>query len=427
MNNYSKIYTFNGGKLCGTVEAPVSKSDLHRLIICSALAFGQKTVIKSYTMSEDILSTITISRALGANIIVNSNNIIVCGITKPNNNITADCNESGSTLRFLLPVISALGVECQFSGKGRLPERPIKILLDEMTKNGAIFSAEQLPFTIKGQLKEGQFFIPGNISSQYISGLLMALPLLKNDSKIVLTSPLESRGYVEMTLRVLDKFGIRIWKPNSNEFHISGGQKYISPKNLSAEGDWSSAAFWLVGGALNGDLTVKNIQQSSLQGDKAICELLKKMGAEISIFDDYVHISTSKLSKIDVNGSQIPDIIPILSIALANANGTSKITNIGRLRIKESDRLSAIANILSTLNIQCDEGKDSLTVFGGSIKGRFLDSYNDHRIAMTIAVASLISEQPIQLTNPDCIKKSYPNFYQEFVRLGGKIDGIDLG
>ncbi len=415
------------GHLSGTVTAPVSKSDLHRLIIASALCCGEKTIIRRYTMNDDIRATATIMEAAGASICFHDDLIEICGIRNLNHCFTADCCESGSTLRFLVPVLSALGVNCRFCGQGRLPQRPITPLITEMKAHGACFSSEMLPFTIGGTLSSGQYTFPGNISSQYITGLLMALPLLSGESRIILSSPLESQGYVNMTLSVLSRFGIIIHVENPQTFVIPGNQHYRSPSEVIAEGDWSNAAFWLCAGALSGPVTVRGVQPNSLQGDKAVCNILEQMGANITYHEDSVTINGGTLHGITIDGSQIPDLIPVLSVVAACADGTTHIINAGRLRIKESDRLSAVCSVLNQLGASVVEESDGLLIHGSKLKGGIVDSYNDHRIAMSAAIASLRCEEPVIIENPNCVNKSYPQFYEEFSRLGGVVHGIQLG
>ena len=415
------------GSLSGKILAPVSKSDLHRLIIAASLCFGEQTIIHRYTMNDDIRATASIMEAAGATIQFHQDSIEIHGMTDLRSAFHADCCESGSTLRFLLPVLSALGADCCFSGKGRLPQRPITPLMNEMKAHGANFSAELLPFHISGRLTSGVYTFPGNISSQYITGLLMALPLCDGDSKILLTSALESQAYVDMTLSVLRRFGITIHVENPQLYTIPGGQRYHSPAELSAEGDWSNAAFWLCAGAISGAVTVHGIQSNSLQGDKAVCDILAQMGAEVRYGTDSVSVHGRKLHGITIDGSQIPDIIPILSVVAACAEGTTHIINAGRLRIKESDRLSAVSNILQKLGASVEEEAEGLVIHGSTLIGGTVDSYNDHRIAMSAAIAALHCQEPVIIENPNCVKKSYPQFYEEFARLGGVVRGIQLG
>lgn len=413
------------GTLSGSVQAPVSKSDLHRLIIAAALCPGDTTVIAPYTLNDDIRATASIMEMAGASIVFEKTHITVRGILQPKQDFCADCRESGSTLRFLVPVLAALNARCRFVGEGRLPQRPITPLREQLEKHDVSFSAENLPFAISGQLRSGVYTFPGNVSSQYITGLLLALPLLPGDSRIVLTSPLESQGYVDMTLSVLQRFGIGIDCPSPLEFSIRGGQSYRSPGRVTAEGDWSNGAFWLAAGALSGPVTVNGLQLSSLQGDKAVCSILEKMGANVRYQGDSITVETGKLQAVTIDGSQIPDIVPILAVVTAFAEGSSHIVNAGRLRIKESDRLTAVAQCLSAIGAQIQEGSDSLTITGKAVlQGGSVDSFGDHRIAMSMAIASLGCENPVRIADPLCVKKSYPGFYEEFSRLGGAVDVI---
>lgn len=420
-------YTVSG-PLRGSVTAPLSKSDLHRLMIAAALCPDECTVIHRYTMNDDIQATASVMEAAGAQITFEENCIRVRGIRNPKQHFVANCKESGSTLRFLTPVLAALGADCDFVGSGRLPQRPMSPLTEEMQQHGVAFSSPSLPFTIHGKLESGRYCFPGNVSSQYISGLLLALPLLDGDSRIVLSSPLESRAYVDMTLSVLRRFQIQIEEVSPLEFHIPGGQHYHSPHEIQAEGDWSNAAFWLCAGALAGPITVQGVQRSSLQGDKAVCTLLEQMGASLEYQQDAILVQPSSLHGIVIDGSQIPDIIPILAITAACAEGDTKIIHAGRLRIKECDRLAAVAEMLQTLGISVEEGLDELLIHGQpQLHGGLLHSYHDHRMAMCAAVASLRCDAPVDIEDPHCVEKSYPRFFDDFMSLGGVVHGIDLG
>ncbi len=415
------------GPISGTIVAPVSKSHLHRLILAAALCPGEETIIHRYTMNDDIRATASIVEAAGAAVEFFKDHIRIKGIENVQKNFIADCCESGSTLRFLMPVMAALGADCSFIGQGRLPERPITPLVEQLKKNGLICSAERLPISISNVLSFGDYTFPGNISSQYITGLLFALPLLPGDSCITLTSPLESQSYVDMTLSALRRFGIEILVENPQKYLIHGGQHYCSPGEIEAEGDWSNAAFWLAAGALQGSVTVTNLQMDSLQGDKAICGILQQMGAELSYRENSATVCGGKLRGVTIDGSQIPDILPILSVVAACAQGSTHIINAGRLRIKESDRLAATAEMLTTLGISVEEAADSLTIHGGRLLGGEVDSYGDHRMAMSAAIASLRCEKPVSIKNPNCVKKSYPQFFEEFSSLGGVVDVQHLG
>ncbi len=420
------IYSVHG-PLSGAVKAPLSKSNLHRLIIASSLCFDEETVIHSYTLNDDIRATASVMEAAGASIAFEADHICIKGIRQLKKDFIADCVESGSTLRFLVPVLSALGANCLFRGQGRLPQRPITPLIEQMEQHGASFDSAALPFSLSAQLKSGTFIFPGNISSQYISGLLFALPLLQGDSQIILTSPLESQAYVEMTLSVLQQFGIKVICENPQTYVIPGGQSYHSPAHLTSEGDWSNAAFWLCAGALNSPVTVDGLQRNSLQGDKAVCDILQQMGAFVQYSNNSVTVLPGTLHGITIDGSQIPDLIPILSVVAACAEGTTHIINSARLRIKESDRLASTAQLLSKLGASVQEESDGLLIHGSALNGGTVDSFNDHRIAMSAAIASLCCKEPVLIENPTCVNKSYPTFYDEFSHLGGNVHVIQLG
>lgn len=415
------------GKLSGTVEAPSSKSDLHRLLLAAALCFGQRCRILGYQANDDIGATASILEAAGACITQEAQGLVLEGFGTLKQDFVADCRESGSTLRFLLPVLGALGLRCSFVGRGRLPQRPLTPLVEELRAHGLILSGDSLPLAISGQLQPGNYTFPGNISSQYITGLLFALPLLPGDSDLRLSSPLESKGYVELTLSVLRRFGIQVEQPSELCYHIPGGQLYRSPGELRAQGDWSGAAFWLVAGALSGPLTVTGLQQDSLQGDRAVCEILSAMGAKISWATGAVTVSPAPLRAVDIDASQIPDLVPPLVVAAAFARGESRIYNAGRLRLKESDRLSAVAKDLGALGASVEEGPDHLLIRGSEkLRGGVAESFGDHRLAMAMAIASLGCKEPVTILDPGCVKKSYPAFYQDFEQLGGVVHGFHL-
>jgi len=378
--------------LIGAVEAISSKSDAHRLLIAAALA-DRPVHIEINTLSKDILATQQCLKALG------------------DPNPVPDCGESGTTLRFLLPVAAALGVPATFIGQGRLPERPLGPLVQALQDHGCTLSDDRLPLTIGGKLQSGNYELAGNISSQFISGLLFALPLCAGDSEIALTTPLESAAYVGMTLRTLARFGVRI-DEIANGWSIPGGQVYTSTEDvIRAEGDWSNAAFFLAAGALGGSIQYTGLDPDSLQGDRAIADILRDYGAQRKPFSADV--------------SQIPDMAPVLSVLGACAVGETRIYNAARLRLKESDRLLAICNMLTALGVDVTEGEDSLVIRGtGQIQGGTAQSAGDHRIAMAAAVAACAADGPVTILGAEAVEKSYPSFWEEYKRLGGIIHVI---
>lgn len=410
----------------GTVNVPPSKSDVHRAIICAAMANGVSR-ISPVALSNDIKATIGCIKALGADAVLENNVLTVDG-TNMYKNKTAllDCGESGSTLRFFIPIAAVGNVNATFVGKGKLPQRPIGIFTEALPKAGTTCETEGgLPLEINGQLKSGIFEIPGNVSSQFITGLLLALPILEGDSEIVLTSPLESVGYIAMTIRTMKQFGVNIDTTESG-WHIKGGQTYKSC-NYTTDGDWSQAAFFMVLGAVSGKVTVKGVAKDSTQGDKKCAEILARFGAKVTQLDNEVTVEKGELKAITIDASQIPDLVPVLSVCAAFAEGTTKIINAERLRIKECDRLKATAELLNNLGGKVKELSDGLEITGvSSLKGGNVNGYNDHRIVMSAAVCAARSDEDITATFAMSINKSYPDFYIDYNSIGGKANVLDL-
>ena len=410
----------------GTVNVPPSKSDVHRAIICAAMANGVSR-ISPVALSNDIKATIGCIKALGADAVLENNVLTVDG-TNMYKNKTAllDCGESGSTLRFFIPIAAVGNINATFVGKGKLPQRPIGIFTEALPKAGTVCKTEGgLPLEIKGQLKSGIFEIPGNVSSQFITGLLLALPILESDSEIVLTSPLESVGYIAMTIRTMKQFGVNI-QATEKGWHIKGGQSYKTC-DYTTDGDWSQAAFFMVLGAVSGKVTVKGVAKDSTQGDKKCTEILARFGAKVTQLDNEVTVEKGKLKAITIDASQIPDLVPVLSVCAAFAEGTTKIINAERLRIKECDRLKATAELLNNLGGKVKELSDGLEITGvSSLKGGNVNGYNDHRIVMSAAVCAARSDEDITATFAMSINKSYPDVYIDYNSIGGKANVLDL-
>lgn len=499
-----KVYP---GKLKGTVAVPPSKSMAHRALICASLAEGRSKV-SGISDSKDMEATIGCMRALGAKIERSEDRrtVVIDGIRRSAAGKDAaglhkstdetcvgcegvgggeqaavlDCNESGSTLRFVVPIAAALGAYALFEGRGKLPQRPMTPLADEMKKKGVEFlpdGRDSLPFEIQGQLQPGVYEIPGNISSQYISGLIFALPLLSEDSEIRVKGKLESVGYIALTLRMVRDFGIEI-EETADGFKIPGNQAYHAA-DVTVEGDYSQAAFWLTAAACGSELTVTGLREDSAQGDREAIDILEKFGADVERKFPSVVISAPKrdssgdaegiaqpdgrgdadkimlsgggasaeivssgggaegipasdsgdaellLTALEADGGDIPDVIPVLSVAAACARGTSRFYNVSRLRIKECDRLSAMADCLARLGAKTQEEEEELIVTGGKLAGGCeVSGYNDHRIVMSMAVAALSCEEPVIIRGAEAISKSYPDFFDEFRRLGGRADVI---
>lgn len=408
--------------ISGTVKAIPSKSFAHRQLICSALA-DKKTEIECSSLSEDIEATMRCLSSLGASIEYKDGIISVTPIGEPISDAILDCGESGSTYRFLAPVVAALGVKASFLLRGRLSKRPMEPLWEVLENHGITISGkgkEEVFFS--GRLSGGIFKIEGDISSQYISGLLMALPLLEEDGIIELSTPLESVGYIDITIDVLNSFGVTTEK-KENSTYLAGKEKYITPGHLVTEGDWSNSAFWLCGAAACGkSLTCTGLDVRSSQGDSAIVAVLIEMGADIECKGKSVFLNASSLRPAKIDAGNIPDLVPAIALAACAARGETAIFNAGRLRLKESDRLFTVSDTLRKLGAEIDEGEASLLIRGGKpLRGGCADSHGDHRIVMMAALAALISKESITINGTEAVDKSYPHFFDDFAYLGAKI------
>ena len=405
-------------KLVGELSPPPSKSVLHRYIIASSLAKGVSK-IENISFSEDIIATIEAMKKLGAKIEQKENYLLIDGsdtFKNLNENIEIDCNESGSTLRFLFPLSIVEENKVLFKGRGKLFKRPMTPYFQNFEKYKIKHSyIDENAILLEGQLKSGIYEIDGNISSQFITGLLFSLPLLDGESKIIINGKLESSNYIDISLDCLSKFGIKIINNSYQEFVIEGNQSYRAG-NYRTEADYSQAAFFLVANAIGSKIKINDLSENSLQGDKKIIDY-------ISEIDNWNSKDTLVL-----DGSETPDIIPILSLKAAVSGKKIEIVNVERLRIKESDRLKATVEELSKLNFDLIEKKDSILInsrenfkVNKNDKVVSLSAHSDHRIAMMIAIAATCYDGEILLDNLDCVKKSYPNFWEVFLSLGGKI------
>ena len=413
-------------RFCGEVTAISSKSDAHRLLIASALS-DRQTFIRCNARSADITATVNCLNSLGADVKFVDGGISVKPIKEKRKSAVLDCNESGSTIRFLLPVAASLGTNTEFTGGGRLPERPLSPLREQMEAHGVVFSPINVfPVKINGEMTSGEFTIKENISSQFITGLLFALPLLNGNSIITVIPPVESRPYIDMTLNTLKKFGITVTE-KSNSFFIPGGQKYASPGTVESEGDWSNSAFFLTAGAVSGKVTVTGLDVSSVQGDKQILMILKEMGAEITEEQGSITVKKGDLHGINIDARNIPDLVPIISVAAAAANdGETVITGAERLKIKESDRLTAVYESLKALGVDISKTDDGLVINKtGIVGGGAVSGYNDHRMVMALSVLSAVSSGDIILRGAEAVNKSYPNFFEDFSSLGGSYNVIN--
>lgn len=386
-------------RLSGIVHAIPSKSQAHRLLICSAFA-DRTTHLICQDTNQDIEATAACLRALGATIDRTENAYIIEPIKTVSANPILPCNESGSTLRFMLPIVGALGVSATFTTKGRLSARPLSPLWEEMERMGCRLSRPTADtIQCQGQLQPGKYSINGGISSQFITGLVFAISLIDGNSQIEITGNLESKPYIDMTQQALAAF-----KVNTAGFIVNGNQTYRSPGIIEVEGDWSNGAFFLVAQHLGSNVTVTGLPPTSHQGDRRVADILPQLSKQTTICC-----------------ADIPDLVPILSVAAAAGNGAT-FTSIQRLRLKESDRVSSIINMLSALGVRAESTESTLTVHPGNISGGTVDSANDHRIAMSAAIAATIANDPIIIRNAQCVEKSYPKFWDEYKRLGGNYE-----
>ena len=422
--------------LTGSLEIPPSKSVSHRAIISAGLAKGE-SVISNVLMSEDMIATCDAMTALGASIAYQEtqNGCFTLTISGCDplamKTDTIQCNESGSTLRFIIPIVLLQPKRVVITGKGRLVSRPMKpyyeIFAEKAIQYEHLQKDQDLPLAVEGALTPGSYQIDGGVSSQFITGLLFALPLLSGDSVIELTSKLESKPYIDITLDVLKQFGIEIVNDNDQRFVIKGNQAY-TPSNYRVEGDFSQGAFWLVAGTIGEMMDCQDLNVASQQGDKVIVDILKEMGGDISVDDDKLIVRKAETSGTIIDVSQCPDLVPILGVVGSLSKGTTTIINGERLRFKESDRLMATADVLNKLGGNVEETADGLVIHGVSgFTGGRVESHNDHRIAMAVAIASMRATGKIILDGAEAVNKSYPHFWEDFTAMGGEWIGLDLG
>lgn len=420
----------------GQVTVPPSKSAAIRAVLCAALARGG--ALRHIQPSQDVSAALRAAPSLGAraDFDAQAQTAVFSQEGLPRGG-TVDCGESGSLLRFIIPIAAALGGSWRFIGQGRLPQRPIGVYGDLLPAHGVDFRTEGgLPLEIEGRLTSGRFELPGNISSQFVTGLMLALPLLPGDSEIVLTSPLESRGYVGMTLDILGDYGVSL-TPTRTGWQIPGGQRY-TPRDYTVEGDWSQAAFFLNLAALSpqgAEVAVAGLRPDSLQGDRACVEVFQGFGLDIRWEKGLLLAKNPHgaepfggLRGQELDVSQITDMVPAASVCAALCRGETRFTNAARLRLKESDRLAAMAGAITALGGRAYDEGDTLRIEGVErLKGGLAQGRNDHRILMALAGAGLRSEAPVRVTDPWSIRKTYPNFYDELRNLGGGADVVQLG
>lgn len=388
-------------KLRGSVKAVSSKSFAHRQIVASLLS-DKKTEIIINGFSNDIMRTLSCVKALGGEYEIEDNKATIYPPEAFKKSADIQCGESGTTARIILPVCAALCEKALISGEGRLPERPFIEMTEVLRKKGCEVSSDKLPICISGELESGEFSIRGDVSSQYITGLMMALPNLNSPSKIVLTTPIKSKPYINITTSVLESFGILIEEFEGGYLVPVG--KYITPEKIVCEGDWSNAAFWIVANSLGADIELQNLNYDSVQGDRRIMNIL---------------------DSIEIDVDETPDLFPILAVLAAGREGTTVLSNAGRLRLKESDRIESVFNMLRSLGCDVQKGNDYLEIRGkGELKGGAVDGCNDHRIVMAASIAATICQDTVTIKGAEAVNKSYPSFFEEYRRLGGDINVI---
>lgn len=406
--------------LSGEVNMIASKSQAHRALILASIAEGV-SFIRCEELNEDIEATVFCLKKMGADIIYEDGVFKITPIVLPEGEVFMDCAESGSTLRFLLPLICALGIKARIKMHGRLYKRPLEPLKSVLISHGAKITQKEDELFIEDKISAGNYEIEGNVSSQYITGLLFALLALREKSTLKVIGELQSASYVKMTLDAIESFSVKIFQKNG-AYVIKKEDRLISA-NIRVEGDWSNAAFWICAAAMgNSRIKINNLNINSSQGDKKIIDILREMGANIIYENGSVIVNGSPLSGVKIDASDIPDLIPVLSAAACAADGTTIIVNAQRLRLKESDRLKSIYDMLTEVGADIKMTEDGLIISGKkTVSGGTVDSRNDHRMAMTAAVLSVISKGELTVLDAGAVKKSYPAFWEEFIRLGGAL------
>ncbi len=412
--------TVSGRMLSGKTSIIASKSVVHRLLICAALCDAQ-TVIEGVTYSEDIEATVRCLRAGLADITCEGDRVTVTPRGDRDPSALLDCGESGSTLRFLLPIMAACG-GARFTGKGRLSQRPLTPIYPVLEEHGCRLSEEgTFPLSVSGQLRGREFEISGSLSSQFVSGLLMAAPLMGGVCRIRVTGEMASYPYIALTIQALSCFGVRVTR-EENVFTVSG--RYLSPHTLPAEGDWSNAAFWLVGAALSGseNFGLSGLSEKSRQGDQAIVALLRQAGFSVINTEGIWRVSGSgPRQALRVDAEAIPDLVPIVAVLASALPGQTVIYNAERLIHKESNRLQTVRDLIVALGGDCVITADGLLINGGTLKGGTVQGSNDHRIVMSAAIAALICEQSVTIVGAEAVNKSYPTFFDEIEKRGMRV------
>ena len=418
------------------VVAPKSKSYEHRILICELLSkLGEADTLDAQGEPREASDLRRTAARPSEDVMATKDCIskIKLSLMDGRSEVVLDCNQSGSTLRFLLPIVCALGLKARFLMRGRLGKRPMDELINELKAHGSNIDRENDTICTSGKLEHGIFKLPGDISSQYISGLLMALPLLEGDSEICVRKPLVSAGYIDMTLDVMRKFSIAVSEESSGSeyiYRIKGGQRYIMPEKYIVEGDWSNSAFWFAVGVLGDEpLAIEGLNPNSLQGDRRIFDLLREMGADIraimdndkTVFEAYP-LGDKALKAIALDAENIPDLVPLIAILACFTDGKSRIKGIKRLRLKESDRLLAVEELIDGFGGSYKIHEDAIEISGlgkgAMLRGGEVRCFDDHRIVMSAAASSLRCREDVLIDNAFAVNKSYLGFFDELDRLG---------
>ena len=410
-------------KVHGNVKIPASKSMAHRALICASLSDGT-SIVSNVTNSKDIEATVGCMKALGANIKqINETTYEVTGtnLFKQEGNITCNANESGSTLRFLIPLAACTNAEVKFLGQGRLLQRPMDVYANEFKEQNIEFNQSDKKIIVSGNLQAKNYVVQGDISSQFITGFMFVLPLLKNDSTLTITEPYESKSYVNLTIQMLAKFGIEITETSSNSYLIKGNQHYKA-QNVSVEGDFSQLAFFAVLGTLNNTLSCSNMDMSSKQGDKAILDCIPSYTSQ----EDTITFTKKQPAPQTIDLSNCPDLGPILCVLASFTNGETNIVNAARLRMKESDRIEAMETELKKWGVDITSTFDSIQIHGKELYKSDntieIFGHNDHRIVMAMTVFGLCADSECIIDDAQAITKSYPTFFEDIQSLGGKVE-----
>ncbi|MCD4768635.1 MAG: 3-phosphoshikimate 1-carboxyvinyltransferase [Bacteroidales bacterium] len=408
----------------GDINAPPSKSSMLRAVAAGLLADGT-TVISNPSFCEDSVAAMRVAECLGAGVENDQGNVIIKGGLNPVCN-ELDCGESGLGVRMFTPIAALGNSKLKITGRGSLLSRPMDMISNSLIQLGVDISLNKgsLPIAVKGPLRGGLAYIDGSVSSQLITGLLMALPLADNDSRLIIKS-ITSRSYIDLTIDILNNFGIEIINRSYSEFFIPSGQLY-RPATFHVEGDWSGAAFFVVLGAVAGRVNIHGISTASMQPDRRIIEVVKMAGATVNESDREITIIPGELKSFDFDIGESPDLAPPVAILAALCNGKSFIRGTSRLKVKESDRGEALTKELSALGVKIINNNDHIIIEGSaSFKGGIVSSHGDHRIAMAMGIAGLVADDTITIKDGEVVNKSFPGFYDELTRLGAHVEFVN--